>query len=155
MMTEPLTTKYLHDFIAVEAVDRNGNPMVHQSQPGDIGCTHTVIAMLAGVPVSEVIEKYPLREYADAMGVAVLAAQYGIALRHIPTEFLPYIDALYLILYRDEGGMHCAIIRVTQETRETLNVELWDPLHGYLPAFPLDSLAMFVVEAHAVLYKPC
>lgn len=153
-MSDDLHPKYLYDFLAVDAVDRNGAPLVYQKQPGDMGCTHACVAMLAGVPVDEVIEQYPVEVYGDSMGVLVLAAQYRIALRHIPPEFLPYIPALYLLGFRDEQGMHAALIRVTWDTKTTKNVEMWDPLHGYLPAFPLDCLLMYTVDAHAVLYAP-
>ena len=154
-MINPGSTKYLHDFLAIDPVDRLGNPLELQRQPGDIGCTHACIAMLAGVPVAQVIQEYPVEAYGDSMGVLVVAAQYGIALRHLPPEFLPYIPALYILGFRDQEGMHAALIRVTGDTGSTHEVEMWDPLHGYSSRFPLECLLMYTVDAHAVLYKPC
>lgn len=100
--------------------------LAHQTQPTPYACVHTCIAMLAGVPVAQVMERFPgdgmdMREtYAalEAMKLNWNALVFGRLV----------VDAVYLASVPSlnfEGGSHAVIL----DSRSG-EIEVLDPNKG-------------------------
>lgn len=102
----------------------------HQTQNMLDSCVSTCVAMLVGIPASEVEQKFHTAYHAGEVTLEVMLGEYGIHCSRMYTDDRVVFGHVYLVLacsLAQPGRFHMVIL----DARSISNCKVYDPAKGF------------------------